>query len=167
MSEAPVSPLASTAAAERLAAAEAALGLGGGRRSLCGMDAGRPGRAAADHAARPCADRPSDRCADDGRRNGGGAVVKTSVSSCPDCDSARHARDTGPRGVSTPGANVVSTPRLSRRARWLVWRGQKLIALGLLIPVHVRRGGWRQRLANWLLRGGADCFMRAYRMGAR
>lgn len=30
MSEAPVSPLASTAAAERLAAAEAALGLGGG-----------------------------------------------------------------------------------------------------------------------------------------
>lgn len=93
--------------------------------------------------------------------------MKTSVASCPDCDSARHARDTGPRGVSTPGANVVSTPRLSRRARWLVWRGQKLIALGLLIPVHVRRSGLRQRLADGLLHRGANRLVRAYRMGAR
>jgi hypothetical protein len=51
--------------------------------------------------------------------------------------------------------------------RLLIWWGQCLINLGLLIPVHVRRGGWRQRLADGLLHRGADCLIRAYRMGAR
>ncbi len=90
-----------------------------------------------------------------------------STSSCPPSDLAPAARNMGPGAVSTPSANGVSTPRRSISMRLLIWWGQRQINLGLLIPVSVRRGGWRQRLADGLIHRGADCLVRAYRMGAK
>lgn len=42
-----------------------------------------------------------------------------SRSSWADCDSARHARDTGQAGVSTPGGNSLSTRLVVGRVRQL------------------------------------------------
>lgn len=78
---------------------------------------------------------------------------EVSRSSWADCDSARHARDTGQAAVSTPGGKPVSTPRIRLRARALLWAGRQLTHAGFRFN--------STRAVRW----GVELMIRAFRMG--